>query len=44
MISNETDEVIKKLFDLLEYKDQNNLESMRGCGFVFDYVSVIKYI
>ena len=42
MISNETDEVIKKLFDLLENKDQNNLESMRGSGFVFDYVSVIK--
>ena len=42
MISDETDEVIKKRFDLLENQDQNSLESMKGSGFVFDYVSVRK--
>ena len=42
MISDETDEVIKKRFDLLENQDQNSLESMKGSRFVFDYVSVTK--
>ena len=37
MINDEVDEVIKQLFDLLK-KDQNNLESMKGSEFVFDYV------
>ena len=30
MINNEADEVIKKLFDSLKFRYQNNLESMKG--------------
>ena len=30
MINNEADEVIKKLFDLLKNRYQNDLESMKG--------------
>ena len=43
MISDETDEVIKKLFDLLENRYQNNLQSMRDSEFVFDYVHLLYY-
>ena len=38
MSSGEADEVIKKLFDSLKNRYQNNLESMRGSEFVFGYV------
>ena len=38
MISDEADEVIKKLFDLLKNRYQNNLQLMRDSEFVFDYV------
>ena len=49
MINNEADEVIKELFGSIKNRYQNNLESMKGSEFVFDYVyllqiNVIKYI
>ena len=37
MINDEADEVIKELFDSLKNRYQN-LESMKGSAFVFDYV------
>ena len=40
IISDETDEVIKKLFDSLKNRYQNNLHSMRGSVLVFDYVQL----
>ena len=43
MISDEVDEGIKELFDSLKNKYQNNLESMRGSEFVFDYVHLLYY-
>ena len=42
-ISDEADKVIKKLFDLLKNRYQNNLESIRGSNFVLDYVSLLYY-
>ena len=36
MINDEADEVIKKLFDSLKNRYQNNLEQMKGSEFVFD--------
>ena len=38
MINDEADEVIKELFDSLKNRYQNNLESMKGSEFVFNYV------
>ena len=38
MISDEAEEVIKKIFDSLKNRYQNNLQSMRGSEFAFDYV------
>ena len=38
MINDEADKVIKQLFGSLENRYQNNLESMKGSEFVFDYV------
>ena len=38
IISDEADEVIKKLSDSLKNRYQNNLQSMRGSVLVFDYV------
>ena len=43
MISDEADEVIKKLFDSLKNRYQNNLESIRGSEFVFDHVQLLYY-
>ena len=43
MSSDEADEVIKKLFDSLKNRYQNNLESMRGSEFVFGYVQLLYY-
>ena len=43
MISDEADEVIKELFDSLKKRFQNNLESMKGSEFVFDYVHLMCY-
>ena len=42
-INSEADEVIKELFDSLKNRYQNNLESMKGSEFVFDYVQVLYY-
>ena len=41
MINDEVDEVIKKVFRSLENTYQNNLESMIGREFVFDYVHLL---
>ena len=43
MSSDEADEAIKKLFDSLKNRYQNNLELMRGSEFVFDYVQLLYY-
>ena len=43
MISDETDDVIKELFDSLKSRYQNNLESMKESEFVFDYVHLLCY-
>ena len=43
MINDEEDEVMKELFDLLKSRYQNNLESIKGSEFVFDYVSLLNY-
>ena len=42
-IKSETDEVIKEHFDSLKIRYQNNLESMKGSEFAFDYVQVLYY-
>ena len=42
-INDEADEVMKKLFDSLKNRYQNNLESMKGSDFVFDYVHLFYY-
>ena len=41
MINDEADEVIKELFVSLKNRDQNNLESIKGSEFVFDYGQVL---
>ena len=43
MISDEADEVMKELFDSLKSRYQNNLESMKGREFVFDYGPFLYY-
>ena len=43
MINDEADYVIKELFDSFKNKYQNNLESMKGSKFVFDYVYLLYY-
>ena len=43
IISDEVDEVIEKLFDSLKNRHQNNLGSMRGSDFVFDYIHLLYY-
>ena len=43
MINDEADEVIKELFDSLKNRYQNNLESMTGSEFIFDYVHLLYY-
>ena len=43
MISDVTDEIIEKLFNSLKNRYQNNLQSMRGSEFVFDYVQLLYY-
>ena len=43
MISDEAGEVTKKLFDSLKNRYQNNLQSMRGSEFVFNYVQLLYY-
>ena len=43
MINDEADEAIKELFDSLKNRYQNNLKSMKGSEFVFDYVHLLYY-
>ena len=43
IINDETDEVIKIFFDSLKNRYQNNLESMEGSEFVFNYVHLLHY-
>ena len=43
MINDEADEVIKELFDSLNNRYQNNLESMNGCEFVFNCIHLLYY-
>ena len=43
MINDEADEDIKKLFDSLKNRYLDNLESMKGIDFVFDYVHLLYY-
>ena len=43
MINDEIGEVIKETFDSLKNRYQNNLESLKGSGFVFDYVHFLYY-
>ena len=38
MISDEADEVIKKLFDSFKNRCQNNVESIKGSEFVFKFI------
>ena len=40
-ISDEVSEVIKELFDSLKNRHQNDLESLKGSDFVFDYIQFI---
>ena len=41
MINDETDKVIKELFDSIKNRYINNLGSMKGSEFVFDYVYLL---
>ena len=43
MIGDEADEVIKELFGSLRNRYQNNLESMKGSKFDFDYVQLLLF-
>ena len=43
IISGETDEVIKQLFDLLKNRYWNNLESRKGSEVFFGYVQLLYY-
>ena len=43
MISDKANEVIKKPFYSLKNRYQNNLQSIRGSEFVFDFVKLLYY-
>ena len=43
MINGEADEIIQELFDSLNSRYQNNLESMKGSEFAFDYIYLLYY-
>ena len=43
MINDEADESIKELYDSLKNRYQNNLESVKGSEFVFDYIQLVYY-
>ena len=43
MINDKADEVTKGLFDSLKNRYQNNLDSIKGSEFVFDYVHLLYY-
>ena len=44
MIKDKTDEIIEKLFNSLKNRRKNNLQSMSGNQFVFDYVHLLYYV
>ena len=41
MVNYKADEIIEELFDSLKIRWQDNLESMQGSDFVFDYVNLL---
>ena len=43
IINDEAGEVTKELFDSIKNRYQNNLESLKGSEFVFDYVQSLYY-
>ena len=43
MMNDEADEVVKKPFDSLKNRYQNNWESMKGREFVFKYDNLLYY-
>ena len=43
MINDQADEVIEELFKSLKNRYQNNLESIKGSQFVFDFVNLSYY-
>ena len=43
MINYEADKVIKEIFYSLKNRYQNDLKSMKGSEFVFDYVQLLYY-
>ena len=43
IVSDEADQVIKKVFDSLKNRYQNNLKSMRSSEFVFDCIQLLYY-
>ena len=43
MINDEADEAIKELSHSLKNRYQNNLESVKGSKFVFDYINLLYY-
>ena len=43
MINDQTDEVIKELFDSVKNRYQNNLESMKCSEFIFDDIHLLCY-
>ena len=44
MINGEVDEVIKKVFDLLKNRYQNNLELIKSSEFVFNCVYLLHCV
>ena len=43
MMNDKADEIIEELYDSHKNRYQNNLESMKGSKFVFDYVQLLYY-
>ena len=43
MINDDADEILKELFDSLKNRYHNNLESIKGSEFFFDYVHLMYY-
>ena len=43
MVNDEQDKVVKERFDLLKNRYQNNLDSIKNSGFVFDYLQLLYY-
>ena len=43
MTNDEADEIVKELFDSLKSRYQDDLESMRGSEFFFNYVELLHY-